>query len=258
MKDRMTSPEFAIAAISNSTQICMRSEHLQKIAGLDIYPLSRGVGLIPRATVVANYQLADDSFETLTGTIGLPKTEGRVGTTPVFPFTGSAWCLPVRNSFISHFYNESFERTVSLNGTWAIVADGTQTADEVTLFSVYGSSFSRDSSGDRQSVIFPGNISLRISSLECSISTPTEINFGTVDYNSGVNNELAAQTNPLSVTCSQESDNANGRINANINLQFSPISRLYEGNGHRLSLDQGGDLLRVKLIMPSRGVGAVT
>lgn len=249
-------PMFGMASISNNTTACMDAKKLSKIEGMDVLPVASGIGLIPRAMVVAKYQLADGSIETLTGTIGLPGTKGMAGSTTVYPSSDSAWCLPVRNSAVSDFYNPDFERTISLSGTWVMVADGTQTADEITLPSIYAASFARNITADRTSSILPGNISLRISTLECSISTPTEINFGTVAYNSVVNSELASQTNSLSVSCSQGLDNVNQRINANINLQFHPISGLYEGNKNRLSLAQGGGYITGEINNAVTGSGS--
>jgi hypothetical protein len=101
---------------------------------------------------------------------------------------------------------------------------------------MYFGSFSADAKGDRITSILPTNISLRISTLECSVNTPTAINFGSVIRNTQANAELAVKPVQLVATCGQPTD----QINANINLQFRAISGLYNSAPSRLALNQKG------------------
>ena len=101
---------------------------------------------------------------------------------------------------------------------------------------MYASSFSVLRTGDRYQSILPASINLRISTLACSVNTPTVINFGTVGRNLTANTELSKQTNSFNVTCTQNS----GFISANVAVQFRPLTSLYEGSSNRLALAQGG------------------
>src|SRR5471032_2222498 len=86
------------------------------------------------------------------------------------------------------------------------------------------------------SINFTHQYELRISTLECSVNTPTVINFGTVGRNLTANTELSKQTNSFNVTCVQTS----GYISANVAVQFRPLTSLYGGAKNRLALAQGG------------------
>lgn len=256
LRSSTLSANLGILAISSTSSLCIGNANLATVAGVPGLLISPGIILVPRATGAVNYQLYDGLPEQLIGTIGLPKTEGIAGTTSVTPFRFKAWCLPSRNQDKGSFYSANFIRTVNLSGTWVMMADGSQTNTELTVPPMYAASFSLNSAGDLITPILPSNITLRISTLECTISTPTEINFGTVERNTRVNSELALLTNPLTVTCTQGMDEANTRINANINLQFHPISGLFEGDSHRLSLTQGGGYITGEIANAVTGSGA--
>ncbi|MHA7847368.1 hypothetical protein [Serratia sp. D1N4] len=231
-------------AISNISTSCINASALTTIAGYTALQIAPGVGLVPRATGSALYRRSGVAgLETLTGTIGLPKTEGRTDTgfTITSPFPSNPqkqWCLPPRTSPASttYFYDANYTRTVNISGTWAMVADGNQRSGQVTIPTMYAGSYSSFVSGDRSAVILPAAITLRISTLACTIATTTNINFGGVQRNTQVGSELARLTYPLAVSCSQDSD----RIDANINVQFRAISGLYSATPTRLALTQGG------------------
>ncbi|MEX2944266.1 hypothetical protein [Serratia fonticola] len=231
-------PRYGLLSISNYENYCINQTYLKMIGGYLALPLGeRGVGLVPQATGTATYTRQSGAKETLAGTIGLPKTEG---TSPsqstITPQPGTAWCLPPSNKGQSVFFSPSGTRVATLSGNWALVADGTQQAAEFTIPAMYFGSYSYTTSGDRNVSILPRNISLRISTLECTVNTPTTIEFGGVIRNTQANAELAVKPVPLVTTCGQVSD----RINANINLQFRAISGLYNSAPSRLALNQGG------------------
>ena len=77
----------------------------------------------------------------------------------------------------------AWERSAVISGPWVLVADGQQKAAEIAVPVMYASSFSGVSSGDRARSILPSNITLRISTLECMVNTPTSIYFGNVMKN---------------------------------------------------------------------------
>ncbi|VXC74057.1 conserved hypothetical protein [Enterobacterales bacterium 8AC] len=236
---------YGIAAISNSPNVCMDAAKLEEIGGYMALPIAPGVGLIPRASVSASYLVAPSSTrETLTGMIGLPRTEGSTSsgafiTNPTInPTSGSRqWCLPPRPNNVTNFYPVNSVRTVQITGSWAMVANGSQTSQQVTIPAMYAASLQAGSAAaDRSQQILPSAITLRISTLICTVATTTNINFGGVQRNSQAGSELARLTYPMMVSCSQDSD----RIDANINVQFRAGSGLYSAIPTRLALTQGG------------------
>lgn len=238
---------YGLLSISHNGGSCISvGLSMVTIAGYQVYLIAPGVGIIPRATGIANYVRYDGTQETLTGTIGLPQsagttTAGAVISNPFNPGAtggGSAltWCLPPAMSDVDPFYNASAPRTAMISGTWAIVATGSQTSREVALRPMFAGSYSASNTGDKIQQIFPSNITLRISTLMCSVATTTAIDFGAVRRNTQAGAEMAMRSYPLIVSCSQPSD----MINANINVQFRAISGLYNSTPSRLALTQGG------------------
>ncbi|WP_261145393.1 adhesin [Serratia fonticola] len=149
---------------------------------------------------------------------------------------GYSWCLPPEMNNNSSYYSISDMRTATISGTWVLVADGQQKAAEIKVPVMYAGSFSAAASGDKTNSILPSNITLRVSSLECTVNTPTSIPFGGVMKKTQVGAELAVQSYPLITNCGQSSD----FIDANINLQFRALSGLYKSAPTRLALRQGG------------------
>jgi len=227
--------QYGLMNIGNSNTKCMSSGDLTTIAGYQALKIAPGVGLIPRATGQATYTAYDGSIKSFTGTIGLPETRGGDSGELTSP-TGYGWCLPPSMTSGNNFYAPNGNRVVNISGTWALVADGTQTSSTVAIPTMYASSFSVLRTGDRYQSILPASINLRISTLACSVNTPTVINFGTVGRNLTANTELSKQTNSFNVTCTQNS----GFISANVAVQFRPLTSLYEGSSNRLALAQGG------------------
>ena len=82
----------------------------------------------------------------------------------------------------------------------------------------------------------PSNITLRISTLECTVMTSKYISFGNVTRNTSEGAQLAKTDAVLTTTCGQPSS----FINANINVQFRAVTGLYQGNPRRLALKEGG------------------
>ncbi|WP_447888143.1 hypothetical protein [Serratia fonticola] len=239
MGDPNLDPQFGLLAISDRNGYCLGSTSLKVIAGYQALPLEgvQGVGLIPQTSGTATYTRFNGAMETLTGTIGLPKTEGSSpAQSTITPPSGLRWCLPPSSTKQARFYSQFGSRVATLSGNWVLVADGTQRAGEASVPEMFFGSYSSASTGDKAVSILPSSISLRISTLECTVNTPTTIEFGGVIRNTQANAELAVKTVPLVTTCGQVSD----RINANINLQFRAISGLYNSAPSRLALNQGG------------------
>ncbi len=230
---------FGLLAVSTNANGCMSNNELTNIGGYMAIPISgmTGVGLIPRSTGVATYTRYNNTQQTLNGTIGLPETKGFTSESSNIISAGStAWCLPPQMSNQREFYSAGGPRKATLSGSWVLVADGTQQTGQGTLPAVYFGSYSLVPSGDKKDVILPSSINLRVSTLECNVSTPTTINFGSVIRSTKVGTEMALMPVQLVASCGQDSD----RINANINLQFRAISGMYNNEPSRLALNQGG------------------
>lgn len=248
---------YGLLSISSISSRCMDSSSLKSIGGYQALPLNGvpGVGLIPRATGTATYTRNSGVRQEMTGTIGLPDTKGSsTSDANVSSPSGYAWCLPPSMTENDNFYSSSGTRSATLSGTWVLVADGTQKAGEVTMPAMYFGSYSRVGSGDKKVSILPQNISLRISTLECTVNTPTTIDFGAVIRNTKAYAELAVKPVQLVTTCGQTTD----KINANINLQFLQTSGLYDGAASRLALKQGGGYITGEIDGGVTGSGACT
>ncbi|WP_431225954.1 adhesin (plasmid) [Serratia sp. L9] len=235
----------------------MLTSVLKNIGGYLALPLNGvpGVGLIPRASGSGSYNRYNGVRQTLSGTIGLPETKGTsTAQSTITSPNGYEWCLPPSMVGMEDFYLALATRTMTLSGTWVLVADGTQQAGEATVPPMYFASFSFTPSGDRSVSILPTNISVRISTLECTVNTPTAIDFGPVNRKTQANAELAVKPVPLITSCGQPSD----RINANINLQFRQLSGLYGGAASRLALSQGGGYITGEIDNGMTGSGACT
>lgn len=256
-------PIYGLLSVSSLNGACMLSSQLENIGGYMAYPLPgvSGVGLIPRASGRVSYRYYENFNQNkqkdgiLTGTIGLPQTIGNSSSqNNITPVTERAWCLPPGTTSSNTFYVADSPRSATLSGTWVLVADGTQQPAQVKLPPMYFGSYggNADGSSDRVDTIFPGTIDLRISTLECTVNTPTTIDFGAVNRNSQVNAELALKSVPLVTTCGQASD----YINANINIQFRAISGLYNSDASKLKLTQGGGYITGEIDSGMTGSGA--
>ncbi|CFB67196.1 hypothetical protein ACOHX9_000067 [Yersinia enterocolitica] len=251
---RFTS-SYALLSISNRFGACALNNILTNIGGYKALPIAPGVGLVPRASGTVSYVRYDGTPDSITGTIGLPETKGKVASgMTVYSPTGYEWCLPPSFFDSMTFYKADGERMAQLAGTWVLVADGTQVSSEAIIPAMYFGSFSYTSSGDRSVTILPPSITLRISTLECTVSTPTMINFGSVERLTQVGAELATYSSAITTACSQASD----RINANINLQFRALTGLYENQPTRLALAQGGGYITGEINNGVTGSGVCT
>lgn len=235
-------PYHGMLAISDSPYGCMQGKKLAQIGGYMAYPLPgiSGVGLIPRATGSASY-VRPNGTDFLNGTIGLPKTQGSSTSQSIVTSPNNyVWCLPPQTWSQTGFYSFDGGRMVNLSGTWVMVADGTQQTGETTIPPMYFGSYDGNPQGggpDFFVSILPSTISLRVSTLECTVNTPTTINFGTISRKSELDAELAVKSVPLVTSCGQDSG---FYINANINVQFRSISGLYNSDASKLMLNQGG------------------
>ena len=191
-------------------------------AGLWGFKVVPGVYLIPRATVsgsmsVGFYGVKKD----INGTLGYPETK----------VDGSLGVLGFCATTPEYYVRAGYEMRFNISGDWVIYADGTQTptAKAVTLpvFQVYGAA-----------VGGPVNrpLTLKVAGVDCSVSTPNNINFGNILYSGIENQELATVISPFTVSCKQ------GAVPAavNINASFRANSGIYNTDSTQLALTQGG------------------
>ncbi|WP_241810647.1 hypothetical protein [Serratia sp. 14-2641] len=247
-------PELPLLSITNSQYYGLQASAVKMIGGYKAYPIAPGVGLVPRAIGTANYYTSNMVPVTYSATLGLPESRGTGENSHLLPARGYDWAVPASRDPIENFYSPSAPRTATISGSWVIVTDGSQKATEITLKPMYAASLSGSSSGDKSAAILPANIQLRISNLECTVNTPTQINFGPVAHDPTAGAELASLSYPLATQCNQESD----RINANINLQFRAISGLYQNAPTKLSLTAGGGYITGEIDNGVTGSGICT
>lgn len=246
-------PEYGMASISTGSTRCMADKSLVNIAGYLAYQLAPGVGLVPRTTVSASYTLSSGVKESLNGTIGLPETKATAGAVSITSSVVSRpWCLPPRISATNNFYNASAERTSRAVGSWVIVADGKQATANIRIAPLYYGSFTDNTGGDKSTQIFASDIKLRISTLECTVQTTANIDFGAVIYSKTVGAEIGKKSYPLVVSCGQSSD----YVSANINLQLRALSGVYNGQKTRLALTQGGGYITGEITPAPTGTGS--
>lgn len=257
---------FGLLAISDNTHTCLTNVYspppagtknaLTNIAGYQALQIAPGVGLIPRASGSASYTLYGGKHEVLTGTIGLPRTGGQTnsGYTITTPVADREWCIPPRMNADANFYSKDANRIATLAGSWVLVADGSQINSELIIPTMYAASYAKIPSGDRYQIILPSSITLRISTLSCTVATATTVNFGNVQRNSQSGTELAKLTYPLITSCVQPTD----MINANINVQFRAISGNYNSTPSWLSLKQGGGYITGEIDNGVTGSGICT
>lgn len=238
---------------STSTGHCSNQVTYEK-NGIRLGP---GVWIIPRATGFASYYRYNGKSETVNATLGLPETKGvNNGTGEIL---GAAlenqFCIAPSTTQISQFYAAGSARHVEIAGTWVIVTDGTQKTGEYKpqYGTVYAGSYNPQGTSFNKPIL-PDKLTLRVTTLVCTVSTPTTINFGTVTRDTEPNAELATQSQELTVSCGQDSN----KINANINVQLRALTGLYNGEPTRLALTQGGGYITAGIDNTVAGNGACT
>ena len=250
-----SSPYFGVASFVKTPQSgygCTIGA-LTTIAGYQAYKIAPGVGIVPRANISANYTLANNTSETLAGTIGLPETRavtsnGSIITNPLS--TGRQWCVPPRMSAVDYFYKAGTPINATAAGTVIIVADGTQTSQNNIALDLWFETITYNSIANKQ--VIPAGTVLRISTLECTVNTPVMIDFGTVAKNLQSGAELSSLSYPFITQCSQPS----AQVNANINVQFRALTSLYGGVAARLALNEGGGYITGEINNSVTGSGS--
>lgn len=243
-----------------TTQTCMSDSSLTTIAGYRVLQIAPGVGIAPRAWVDSLYWPKGQAGERLYGSIGLPETRGTVspgGQTIINPVNGRAWCLPPRMSNVTNFFLSEASFQTTMRGTWVMVADGTQTSQNAITVGPFWAHANPNGYfyNLAQNIFSLAGIQLRISTLECTVNTPTQINFGAVARNLQSGAELGVQTHVLAVNCSQDSSRG---VDVNINVQFRALTGLYGSAPTRLALSQGGGYITGEIDRGVTGSGNCT
>jgi len=238
LKDSRLTQGSSLVAISYSRSECKNA--LVLVNGQWSIRLIDGVYLVPRLNVSGTYYRRYNTKPVnFAGTIGLPKTSVRVTSYNESMDVENGWCFsPRKAGDIGNYYNLNRDRTLNYNGTWVLVTDGTQkSTDNIKLPAYYLGSYSSLTGSSTSVNILPTDITLRVSTLECRVDTPTNIDFGLVTHNSQKGAELGRAVTPANTYCSQDTD----LIDANINLQFRAISGLHENNPAYLALQETPD-----------------
>lgn len=255
LDDAYTNAALGLLAISTRFGSCLKPDELTTINGYKTIEIAPGVGLIPRVVGTATYRRDNSNkISTLTGTIGLPETKGVNDGVALNLSASYQWCLSPVSSNTYNYYNKDAMRTAQISGTWVLITDGSQKASEFKTPIMYAGSFAQPKSGDRSASILPSDITLRISTLECTVNTPASIAFGDVAKTTQAGAELGILSYPLITTCGQSSD----FINANINLQFRQLSGLYNNAPTHLALNQGGGYITGEIDNGVTGSGSCT
>lgn len=247
-----TNVNAPLLTISNSQTSCMKKSSLKVIGGYNAYQIAPGVGLIPRAIGTATFRAyaTPDIDTTYSATLGLPASRGIGENWHLTPDKDYDWCVPHIMSNLTEGFARNTPRTAKFSGSWVIVTNGTRRATEVILEPMYAVSMP----SAVYDTILPTNTTLRITNLECTVNTPTQINFGPVAHDPTTGAELGSLSYPLTTQCSQDSD----RVNANINLQFRAISGLYQNSPTQLSLTAGGGYITGEIDNGVTGSGSCT
>ncbi|NCG53241.1 fimbrial protein [Serratia fonticola] len=240
------------------------NNQLSTVNGIVGYRLVQGVVLVPRVTVSGFFTRYNGETAYFSGTMGM-------GGNKMFMDNGknmnaatsySPWAASpegVQSKIINYYFSPTGPRVINYSGTWTVVADGTQTSfsgsDFTRVVNIFIGSTPVGSGGPLSTRVAPGGIRLRVTSLTCSVSTTTMINFGSVRRNTQAGAELARLSFPLTTSCSQNMDNP---INANINVQFRAITGNYNSTPAWLSLTQGGGYITGEIDNGVTGSGACT
>ncbi|NIF47409.1 hypothetical protein F3J28_06490 [Enterobacter sp. Ap-1006] len=234
------SPEGYVS-LSDQPFECIEASKLTEIAGVLAYEIAPGVGIAPRINFYSEVWQSPSGWGAGNRAIisGNFTTEGghanirgiAMGHEETLPLqrpskTDRQWCFTM-SAFDnwSELLDPNEARTVRFEGHWVIVADGTQRMRRGIRFpDIHAASFTPDRTGNIMESWFPPGTTLRISTLECNIDTPRDINFGDVPRNINRDAKLKEQTVPFNVACTQDEDTED----TNIEVRFNALSGLYK------------------------------
>ncbi|NCG54506.1 hypothetical protein [Serratia fonticola] len=254
----MTSPHHnnvSLFAVSIEPTLCRTSSQMTYINGIYVIQIAPGVGFTPRLSVDGFFTRYDGTRANFAGTVGLPTTDVRMDNGQNMR-KGTGWCFsPLGQiTYVSNYYSMTGPRQVNFNGNWAIITDGTQTSqDNIPIPVHYFATYSQSGEGNYLAQALPTVLNLRISTLECIVDTPTQIDFGAVPYVIQAGTELAMKSNPFLTQCSQD---AGASINANINVQLRSLSGHHDSNSRYLALNEGGGYITGEINNGVTGSGA--
>lgn len=204
--------------------------------------LTGGVIMTPRVNVSGYFFRYNGRKETFSGTIGLPANNIVLAGRNQQMHMGD-WCFKPEGSSgfdlirDTWYYDQNSPREVNYAGSWVILADGNQVStDNITIPPFYFGSYGEHFRGDLRKEISPTSLKLRVSTLQCTVATKLNVNFGQVQRKTQSGEELARLSLPLNISCTQPAS----QITANINVQFRAISGLFGSHPARLALAQGG------------------
>lgn len=251
--------DISLVSIGTAINVCAFDPpavagRINGVLGLQLIP---GVIIVPRVQVSGHFFRYNGRKATFSGTIGLPANSIVVAdrNRQMYKFD---WCFGPegnRSKFNLWYYDQSRPRVVDYAGSWVIIADGSQVSqDNISVPPFYFGSYGEDPRGHRYKQILPTSLNLRVSTLQCTVATELNVNFGQVQRNTQSGEELARLSFPLNIFCSQPAS----QIAANINVQFRAISGLFESHPARLALAQGGAYITGEIDSGVTGSGVCT
>ena len=202
--------------------------------------LAQGIYLIPRVTVTG-YMIPDLNKPRIefNGTLGYPEIKVSNTNTP------SGFCV---QSSPNYYVRKGAEIHINMSGDWIIYADGTQapTATPIKLPVFYANS------AGLAKVSIDQPLTVKVTGVDCSVATQTNINFGNTLYNATPDAELGLVTSPFSVSCKQGSV----PTAVNINASFKANTGIFNANNTQLALTQGGGYITGEIGNGLTGSGA--
>ncbi|NIF31808.1 hypothetical protein F3J29_06635 [Enterobacter sp. Cy-643] len=227
------------ASLSDQAGECIEASRLKEIAGVLALEIAPGVGIAPRISFYSDWPRSA-AFGGGNGNIsGSFTTEGGsaqidgagLSQTQVLPLVRDKrsprqWCFTLYSyDYGTDILDPSRARHIQFDGHWVIVADGNQSQQRGIPFpQIYAASYTWGGTGNLREPWFPPGTTLRISTLECNIDTPRDINFGDVPRNINRDAELKVQTVNFNVDCTQDVDTED----TNIEVRFNALSGLYK------------------------------
>ena len=214
---------------------CSDRDYSAMINGAQGFRLAPGIIIVPQASFQITYTNTAGRVIEGTGEFG---TNSYLTTSPA-----SSPALQISQKYgncanfgdvntVSPFHS-SPTRRIWMVGTWAIHGDGTQKNTTITDFRAHVTLWAANT--QVEPVFTPGTI-IKVSTLECNVSTPATINFGDVPYSNEAGKELGKTTSVINAGCSQNGQGSN----YNMNLEFRAVSGIYNGDYSRLKLKEGG------------------
>ncbi len=227
-------PNVAMALGSNYI-FCSEKDYSAMVNGAQGVRLAPGIIIVPQASFQVTYTNTAGRVVEAGGEFGPnPFLSANIASSPPLQLSQKyANCANFGDVNTVSPFHGSPTRRVWMVGSWSIHGDGTQKNTTITDFRAHTTLWA--ASTQVESLFSPETI-IKVSTLECNVSTPATINFGDVPYSNEAGKELGKTTSVINASCSQNGQGSN----YNMNLEFRAVSGIYNGDYSRLKLKEGG------------------